>query len=154
MRIRGTSGSTERRVPTSGQGIVPRRTTHNPSLSPFPLSSPHPLMLLSLSILRDFPSLCLALSSLTHSPPHTHTHTHTHLHHLHLFSPFSLFSLYSLSPQSAVTAATFSRPLIYYRSPSQKGPFKKDNVPRLNTHTHTHTPSYSYSTHRFCTYCT
>ncbi len=138
MRIRRTSGGRER-VSTSGQGIVPRRPTHNPSLSPsssFRLSSPHPLMLPPYLSFETFHLFYLGFVSLC-LPSHSNTHIHT--------STFSLpLSLYSLPPQSAVTAATFSRPLIYYRSPSQKGPFKKgQRVPSEHTHTHTHTQPHT-----------
>lgn len=123
MSIKRTSGNRER-VSTSGQGIVSRRPTHSASSIVSPSSSHAP----SLSVLREFPSLlptlCLALSlfALKHTLPWTDTH-------LHLFS----LPLYSHPPQSAVMPATFSCPLIYYRSASRAGPFRKDSVPHLST---------------------
>lgn len=75
MRIKRTSSNRER-VSTSGRGIV---SSNNPSPSPsshLPLSPPHPLMLNSLSILREFlsllPPLCLPFA-----PKYTHTQRHT-----------------------------------------------------------------------------
>lgn len=124
MRIKRTSGNRER-VSTSGQGIVPRRRPTIPHHRP-PLPSHCLPLILSCSLLiyplRRSISFTSALSRFVTPPP---------------FLSLSLsLPLYSHPPRSAVMAATFSRPLIYYRSPSrEEGPFKKDSVLLAPAHT-------------------